>query len=168
MDHAIEAAPDNIEFHARRGVAYSFQSYLPGKAETAMEDLRYVSGHPRFGELSVDLRQQVAGRLAALTSHPDRFPLIPEHTSPLIVVASFTVPLRAGGSVPAWVEATTSALKGNPGLLGMHATESVDHPGMFILFTWWNGGRVGRPGRIARDLPLGRTVANRSRARGRE
>ena len=136
MDRAIEAAPDNVEFRARRGIAYSF-SLGPGKAETAVEDLKLASGHPRFAELPEILRQQVAQRLTALTAHPDRFPSISEETSPVIVAASFTLPPGAAGTVPDWVEATTNAIKGSPGLLGTHAMGSVDHPGMFVVFTWW-------------------------------
>ena len=137
MDRAIKAEPDNVEFRARRGVAFSFQSFVPGRAETATGDLKFVSGHPGFSELPEALRQQVARQLAALTTQPDRFPLIPEQTSPLIAVASFTLPPGAAGTVPAWVESTTRSLKGYPGLLGTHAMSSVDHPGMFIVFTWW-------------------------------
>ena len=28
-------------------------------------------------------------------------------------------------------------LEGYPGLLGKHMVASIDHPGMFIIFTWW-------------------------------
>jgi len=136
MDRAVEAAPDNVEFRARRGVAYSF-SFGPGKAEKAIEDLKFASAHSRFSELSEELRQRVTQRLLALTAHPDRFPSVSDQTSPLIVAASFTLPPGTAGSVPAWVNATTSALQGSPGLLGSHAVGSVDHPGMFIVFTWW-------------------------------
>ncbi len=142
MDRAIEAAPDNIEFRARRGIAYSFLSYLPGKAQTAIADLKFASAHPRFGDLPEDLRQQVTRRLASLAARPDRFPLISDQTSPLIAAASFTLPPGAAGTVPAWVQATTNALKGFPGLLGTHAVSSVDHPGMFIVFTWWNNKKA--------------------------
>jgi len=141
MDRAIEAAPDNVEFRARRGVAYSF-SLSPGKAETAVEDLKVASAHPRFSQLPETMRQQVAQRLTVLTAHPDRFPSVPDQISPVIVAASFTLPPRARGSTPDWVQATISALKGSPGLLGTHALGSVDHPGMFILFTWWKDKRA--------------------------
>jgi heme-degrading monooxygenase HmoA len=132
MDRAIEAAPDSVEFRARRGIAYSYS-----KTETAIEDLKFASTNPRFGELPEALRQQVARRLAALTGHPDRFPSVAEQTSPIIVAASFTVPPGAPGSVPDWVESTVRSIKGSRGLLGTHAVGSVDHPGMFIVFTWW-------------------------------
>lgn len=136
MDRAILLAPDNVEFRARRGVLYSYTPYVPGRAQIATGDLKFARAHARFGDLPEDLRTQVSQRLAALTEHPDRFPLVPDQTSPLIAAASFTVPITAG-TVPDWVKETTAALRGYPGLLGTHAVSSVDHPGMFILFTWW-------------------------------
>ena len=60
----------------------------------------------------------------------------------MIIAASFTLPPGAPGSVPDWVEATVSALKGVPGLLGTHALASVDHPGMFVVFTWWKNKKA--------------------------
>jgi len=140
MDRAIEATPDNVEFRARRGVAYSF-SPAPGKAETAVEDLKFATESSRFSVLPEPLRLQVAQTLAALPSHLDRFPSVSEQTSPVVVAASFTF-ARAGGSVPDWVASTISALKEVPGVLGTHAVASVDHPGMFVVFTWWKDKRA--------------------------
>jgi heme-degrading monooxygenase HmoA len=136
MDRAVELAPEKVEFRARRGVAYSFLSYLPGKAQTALEDLKFATTSPTFSNLPDDLRQQAIRQLASLITHPDRFPSIPDSTTPLVAVASFTVP-AAAGSIPEWVDATVKALKGSPGLLGTHAMSSIDHPGMFVVFTWW-------------------------------
>ena len=136
MDRAVQLAPENVEFRARRGVAYSFQSYLPGKAQIALEDLKFATTSPNFSDLHDDLRQQAIRQLASLTTHPDRFPGIPDSTTPLVAVASFTLP-AATGSIPEWVDATVKALNGYPGLLGTHAMSSVDHPGMFVVFTWW-------------------------------
>ena len=137
MDQAIAADPDNVEWRARRGVSYSFRSYLPGKAETAIQDLKFASNDAHFGELPEGLRQQVTQRLAALTTAPDRFPGVSEQSSPIVAAASFTVPAGRDSVVPAWVESTVAALKGYPGLLGTHAMASIDHPGMFVVFTWW-------------------------------
>jgi hypothetical protein len=136
MDRAVQMAPENPEFRARRGIAYSFLSYLPGKAQIAVEDLKFATTNPNFNDLPDDLRQQAVRRLASLTTQPDRFPGIPESTAPLVAVASFTV--RAGpGTMPEWVNATVKALNGYPGLFGTHTMSSIDHPGMFLVFTWW-------------------------------
>jgi len=136
MDRAVQMAPENLEFRVRRGVAYSFLSYLPGKARIAVEDLKFATTNPKFNDLPDDLRQQAVLRLASLTTHPDRFPGIPESAAPLVAVASFTVP-AAHGIIPEWVNTTVKALNGYPGLLGTHAMSSIDHPGMFVVFTWW-------------------------------
>ena len=136
MDRAVQMAPENLEFRARRGVAYSFLSYLPGKEQIALEDLKIATASPDFSDLPDDLRRQAIRQLASLTTRPDRFPGIPDSTTPLVAVASFTVP-AATGSIPEWVDATIKALKGYPGLLGTHAMSSIDHPGMFVVFTWW-------------------------------
>jgi heme-degrading monooxygenase HmoA len=136
MDLAVAAEPENLEFRARRGVAYSFRSYMPGKAETALQDLKFASGHPRFSELPETLRRQVARQLTALTAKPDRFPAIAADATPVIAAASFTIPSSAR-SVPAWVSWTVASMKDFPGLLGTHVMSSVEHPGMYVVFTWW-------------------------------
>jgi len=39
--------------------------------------------------------------------------------------------------MPASIERIIKQLDGYPGLLGKHVVASLDHPGMFIIFTWW-------------------------------
>src|SRR5215472_9227495 len=134
IDRAVAMAPDDIELRARRGLLFARFPYLPGRAATSAQDLRFVKDHPRFKDLPAPLRARVEQALAG--THPDRFPQVPAEASPVVAVVSFTVPAQRG-TTPSWIESTTKAMKGYPGLLGTHAVASVDHPGMYLLFTWW-------------------------------
>lgn len=68
---------------------------------------------------------------------PDRFPGIEATGKPLVAAASVTFPGGRSGDTPSWLTYVTKALEGFPGMLGLHTVASVDHPGMFIIFTWW-------------------------------
>ena len=73
---------------------------------------------------------------------PDRFPLVSPDTSPLIAAASITFPNARRGQLPASMERIIKQLDGYPGLLGKHMVASFDHPGMFIIFTWWHNKKA--------------------------
>ena len=133
IDGAVARSPQDAELRARRGLLYGRMTYQPGKTDTAAQDLRFAGAH--LGELPEPLRQQISEKLA--DAHPDRFARVPADTSPVIAAASFTLPPLPGNAVPEWIGRIGRALDGYPGLLGKHAVSSVDHPGMFILFTWW-------------------------------
>jgi heme-degrading monooxygenase HmoA len=135
LDRAVALAPDDLELRARRGLLFSRMPYLPGKAAQSKQDLLFVKDHPKFQELPESLRTSVVATLAG--AHRDRFPQISDGTSPVIAAMNFTTPPQPNGTVPNWVAATALAIKGYPGLLGTHAVASVDHPGMYIIFTWW-------------------------------
>jgi len=128
MDRAVSMAPDNINIRARRGLMYIGMTTIPGIAEVSAEDLGIVSADPRFGELSEVLRQAVQKQVGIL--HPDRFPRVAADTSPILAAISSTT------SQP-WADGAVRGLDGTPGFLGKHVLNSVDHPGMVILFTWW-------------------------------
>lgn len=74
-----------------------------------------------------------------VSARPDRFAKVPTDTSPLIAAASITYPNARPGQMPAGMDTIMKWLDGYPGLLGKHMVASVDHPGMYIIFTWWKG-----------------------------
>lgn len=141
FDSAVAMEPDTIELRAKRGVMYgSFPPYL-NKSDVARADLEWVAQHATFGSLTEAQRQRVLGMIARLrsTEKPDRFAGVPKETSPVIAAASisFKPSLQPGGGYPEYFANMVKQLENYPGLLGKHVVASVDHPGMFIVFTWW-------------------------------
>ena len=145
MNRAVMLAPSQLDVRLTRGLTYApFPSFY-NLAPMAREDLGVVSRDPGFVGLSEAQRQRVAemlGRVASAgtgvaSSRADRFPNIPEDTSPVIAAASVTFAQGPVTTPPGWLTYVKSALNGSPGLLGVHTVASLDHPGMVIIFTWW-------------------------------
>ncbi|MEJ7605472.1 MAG: antibiotic biosynthesis monooxygenase [Bryobacteraceae bacterium] len=112
------------------------------KTATAREDLEFAVGHAEFNKLAQDRRDRVLALLERLrgtgaSARPDRFPKVPAEASPLIAAASITYPDATAGRMPTSIDRIIRQLDGYPGLLGKHVAASLDHPGMFIIFTWW-------------------------------
>ena len=142
MDRAVSLAPDSLELRLMRGMMYGSMPPFLNKTGTAREDLDFAVGLPEFNNLPQDRRDRVLGLLerlreAGLSVRPDRFPKVPVEASPLIAAASITYSEATTGRAPASVERIMKKLDGYPGLLGKHMVASIDHPGMFIIFTWW-------------------------------
>ena len=74
---------------------------------------------------------------AGPSTRPDRFARVATTTSSIIAVASVTFERLRSSDRPAWLEAIMAALHRSPGLLGAHTATSLDQPGMFLIFTWW-------------------------------
>ena len=55
----------------------------------------------------------------------------------MIAVASVTFERTRHNDKPAWLEKIMDALYQSPGMLGAHTAMSFDHPGMFLIFSWW-------------------------------
>lgn len=137
MEKAIAMDPEDIELRARRGIMFSYFPPFMGKADLAAADLKAVATHPKFLGLAEPVRQQVNQRVAALSTappKPDRFPRVSEGTSPVIAAASIS---WQRGDHSKSMDEIMRALDGYPGLLGRHLVRSVDHSGMYIVFTWW-------------------------------
>jgi heme-degrading monooxygenase HmoA len=142
MDRAMSLDPDRLELRLMRGMAYGSMPPFLNKTATARKDLEIAVGHPEFHNLPQDRRDRVLGLLgrlreAGVSARPDRFPQVPAEASPLIAAASITYSHATTGRAPASVERIMNKLDGYPGLLGKHMVASLDHPGMFIIFTWW-------------------------------
>jgi heme-degrading monooxygenase HmoA len=142
MDRAVSLASDRLELRLMRGMAYGSMPPFLNKTATAREDLEIAVGHPEFNNLPQDRRDRAMALLgllreAGVAARPDRFPKVPAEASPLIAAASITYSDATTGRAPASVERIMKQLDGYPGLLGKHMVASIDHPGMFIIFTWW-------------------------------
>ena len=142
MDRAVSLAPDSLELRLMRGMMYGSMPPFLNKTATAREDLKFAVGHPEFNTLAQDSRDRVLALLerlreGGLSERPDRFPKVPAEASPLIAAASITYSDATAGRAPASLERIMKKLDGYPGLLGKHMVASIDHPGMFIIFTWW-------------------------------
>lgn len=137
IDAAVESVPGSLKLRAQRGVMYgSFPPFL-GKAEIARKDLDLVHAHPQYSSLKPEIREKVEQLLKPVSGPADRFPGISADLSPLIAAASITWPAGAGPGMPKSMTTILSQLDGYPGLIARHVVASVDHPGMYIIFTWW-------------------------------
>ena len=142
MDRAVSLAPDRLELRIMRGLVYGSMPPFLNKTATAREDLEFAVGHPEFNNLAQNSRDRVLALLGRLretgaSARPDRFPKVPADASPLIAAASITYSDATAARMPASIERIIRQLEGYPGLLGKHVVASLDHPGMFIIFTWW-------------------------------
>jgi heme-degrading monooxygenase HmoA len=143
MDRAIALAPGDIDLRLARGIAYGlFPSYL-NKGDVARADLEIAARDPTF-QASTDAQHtratQILERLrgaGGAHAHPDRFPNIAADASPIIAAASVTFANVEPGHTPAWLGYVMKGVESVPGLLGTHVVASLDHQGMFIIFTWW-------------------------------
>ena len=142
MDRAVSLGPDSLELRLMRGMTYGSMPPFLNKTATAREDLEFAVGHPEFNNLAQNSRDRVLALLGRLretdaSARPDRFPKVPADASPLIAAASITYSDATVVRMPASLERIIRQLDGYPGLLGKHMVASIDHPGMFIIFTWW-------------------------------
>lgn len=140
MDRAVSLAPNEIQVRLARGLAYSAFPKFYEKAAVAREDLETAMHDPTFQDLSVEQRARVTQALARVTEsdvHVDRFPNISADTSPLVVVLSITFSEAFAAPMRPRMAEISQAVEGFQGLLGKHLVESMDKPGMFIIFTWW-------------------------------
>jgi heme-degrading monooxygenase HmoA len=142
MDRAVSLVPERLELRMMRGMVYGSMPPFLNKTGTAREDLEFAVGHPEFNNLAQDRRDRVLALLGRLretgaSAKPDRFPKVPAEASPLIAAASITYSDATAVRMPASIERIIKQLDGYPGLLGKHVVASLDHPGMFIIFTWW-------------------------------
>jgi heme-degrading monooxygenase HmoA len=140
MDRAVALAPDRLDLRITRGLAYgAFPAFL-NTHDQARADLERAVHHPDFGALPQAQRDRVSHLLASLAdanARPDRFPNISPDVSPIIAAASVTFSNTRPATTPDWLTYLLKSLDGFPGLLATHTVASVDHPGMFIIFTWW-------------------------------
>ena len=65
----------------------------------------------------------------------DRFEKVGLNVTPLMAAATVTLP--GENITKERLAFITDAMKNQPGLLGSHLLQSVDHPGMAVLLTWW-------------------------------
>jgi quinol monooxygenase YgiN len=146
MDRAVTLAPGDGMVRLTRGLSYIEFPPFYNKQGIAREDLEVATSHPDFETLPPALRRQAERALerASTSVDPssgatrlDRFGQVPDATSPVIAVASVTFERMHLTGRPAWLKTIMDALHRSPGMLGAHTAMSVDHPGMFLIFTWW-------------------------------
>ena len=139
MNRAVMLAPSQLDVRLTRGLTYAAFPSFYNLAPEARADLGVVSRDPGFVGLTEAQRQRVTEMLGRVASarRADRFPNIPEDTSPVIAAASVTFAQGPVITPPAWLTYVKNALNGFSGLLGVHTVASLDHPGMVIIFTWW-------------------------------
>lgn len=147
MDRAVSIAPDDVIVRVIRGISYvEFPPYY-NKRAVAREDLDVVLAHPAYGSLSETLRARVVkarNRVndASVDRQPqaeriDRFPRIAGAISPIMAVASVTFDRVRPSARPEWLEAIMQELNGAPGLIAARSATSFEHPGMFLIFAWF-------------------------------
>lgn len=145
MDQAVALAPGDLMVRLTRGLSYVEFPPFYDKQKIAREDLEVVISHPKFGTLPASLRGHAEKALeqakvsvgASSETGRDRFPRVSVETSPVIAVASVTFERTRHNDKPAWLEKIMDALYQSPGMLGAHTAMSFDHPGMFLIFSWW-------------------------------
>lgn len=120
------------------------------KARASWQAAVAASPQSREGQLAKGelekLGAPVVASDAAGRRMPDRFPKISMDTSPIVVSASVTFPNHHGDwtreSLPESMKNFLAKLEKQPGLLGVHALSSIDHPGMLVILTWWENKKA--------------------------
>ena len=146
MDTAVSEHPNSLDVRITRGLTYLGFPEFYNKQPVAFDDLTAAVSLPEFAELPTPLADRVRSALERLrtlraagpsTPRRDRFPAVSADTTPVIAAASATFEAHRSTSKPEWIAYALSGLQASRGLLATHTVESVDHPGMFIIFTWW-------------------------------
>ena len=113
------------------GMATRERTHFAKAVELAPE----TSAGKRAADELAKMKQPAVAFDAAGRPMPDRFEKISLDISPLMAAASVTLP---GENITKERMAfITDAMKNQPGLLATHLLQSVDHPGMAVLLTWW-------------------------------
>ena len=145
MDRAVSIAPDDVIVRVRRGLNYvEFPPYY-NKQPVALHDLEVAVAHPHFAQLPQALRDRVVKALdrAKGTVDPpqagriDRFPGVAATAGPIMAIASVTFERVRPTDRPAWLETIMDELYQAPGLVAARSAASFDHPGMFLIFAWF-------------------------------
>lgn len=145
LDSALAAEPKNLIMRMKRGSLYYNLPEFMNKRATAKEDLALVVQHPEYLTLPDATRTKIGNARKAMgvgeSTPRDRFPLIGDNVSPLIAAASVTLPPGAPRldrkNLTGLFATMMEKLEKSPGFLASHIVESVDKPGMVIVFTWW-------------------------------
>jgi heme-degrading monooxygenase HmoA len=113
------------------GMATRDRAHFAKAVELAPE----TSAGRRAAEELAKMKQPVVAFDGAGRPMPDRFEKVGVDVSPLMAAATVTLP---GENITKERMAfITDAMKDQPGLLATHLLQSVDHPGMAVLLTWW-------------------------------
>jgi len=136
---AAETAEKRAEVHFVLGLVSTSSGNI---ARAGVEFLAAVDANPD-GEVANAARAEMKklAETAPATNakgpyHPDRFPKISAEMSPVIAVASVTIP-KKGSADNAYIQELVKAVKAQPGSVGTHLLESRDRPGMLVIMTWW-------------------------------
>jgi hypothetical protein len=138
MDRAVSLAPADLSVRVARGVTYAEFPDFYNKRAIARQDLETAMDHPDYAHLPESLRIRVERALKRTTdSAKDRLNQVPTTVSPIMVVASVTLERVRPSERPAWMKDIVDALYRSPGILGVHTATSFEHPGMYLIFSWW-------------------------------
>jgi hypothetical protein len=138
MDRAVSLAPTDLAIRVARGVTYAEFPDFYNKKVIARQDLETAVAHRDYARLPDALRARVERALKRTKdSARDRFNEVPSSVSPIMVVASVTLERVRPSERPAWMKDIADALYRSPGILGVHTATSFEHPGMYLIFSWW-------------------------------
>ncbi len=138
MDRAVSVAPTDLAVRVARGLTYvEFPDFYKKRA-IARQDLEIAVAHPEYSLLPDELRTRIERALKRTAdSAQDRLNQVPATVSPIMVVASVTLERVRPSQRPTWMKDIVDALYQSRGVLGVHTATSFEHPGMYLIFSWW-------------------------------
>jgi heme-degrading monooxygenase HmoA len=135
IDGAVASEPQNATLRMRRGSVYAQLPDFLNKKATAREDLEFAARDARYQERASAALARLSG------AKKERFTAVPEGTSPVIAVASVTLPghgvLKSRVDLPQLLAKLMKQMEAYEGFLGSHVVSIAEHDGMILVFTWW-------------------------------